>query len=401
VGCGAQEAGDTETGTGAAETSDNGLSANGLSLNGLSANGLSLNGLSANGLSLNGLSLNGLSSVNGLSTTSGLMMASNGRDIVKYMVKCAYPSGHSLVKTVGSTTYSYPGLLGVAPELENGTCDTDCQERVSACVLAHVNNAGVHIQLWIDGDTHTYNGSTYGLGWGTSTSYPYQEGSFFGNLFFTPKGYYCTGKDYWSGSVPGRLGATIPNTQVYVNPFGTECQASGRCATHGTDGYDSCQTYDNYTWKHVVTVWRNFDPNTNYKICDYGTGETKCLGVVSGSTADGARLEGRTFSGSNAQKWTLTQVAAGTYKIINVGSGKSLDIDASGNAIQKTYAGTTTQQTKIESLSPYQQYGRYLIHPTSSPYEQSLVVPSNTDGALVSLTDNTPMDTAKWTIAPL
>jgi len=73
--------------------SENGLSMNGLSMNGLSMNGLSMNGLSMNGLSMNGLSMNGLASVDGLSNTAGLMTTPGGRDIVKYMVKCAFPAG--------------------------------------------------------------------------------------------------------------------------------------------------------------------------------------------------------------------------------------------------------------------------------------------------------------------
>jgi hypothetical protein len=415
VDCGAEDAGDTQVGTGAAEASDNGLSANGLSLNGLSANGLSANGLSANGLSLNGLSLNGLSSVNGLSTTSGLMMASNGRQIVQYMVKCAYPSGHSLVKTVGSTTYSYPGLLGYAPELENGTCDTDCQERVSACLLAHVNNAGVHIQLWVDGDTHTYNGSTYGLGWGTSTSYPYQEGSFFGNLFFTPKGYYCTGKDYWNGSVPGRLGPTIPTTSVYVNPYSGDgklsCAASYSCSEHSDkSGYDSC-TYNGYTWKHVVTVWRNYDPNANYKICSYGYGSagsgTECLGVVSSSKTAGAKVEIRQYNSTTAMQWKITMPSTGKYQIANVNSGMPLDVDSSGNVIQNTASSSDTgQQMVITSMSGWSspEYGRNLLNPVSNG-STSFWTSTMTDGSLVSLaavnTANSPPDSQKWILSPL
>ena len=44
------------------------------------------------------------------------------------------------------------------------------------------------------------------LGWGQSASYPYQEGSFFGNIFTSPPTmYYCDGKDFAVG-VHDRLG---------------------------------------------------------------------------------------------------------------------------------------------------------------------------------------------------
>ena len=269
VGCGEQsEAVDQDTLAGT--VSENGLSLNGLSLNGLALNGLSLNGLSLNGLSLNGLSLNGLSlnglSLNGLSTTSGLMTTSGGRDVVKYMVKCAYPDGHHLTtKDQNDVSYTYDGDLGVAPELENtNTCGTDCQERISACMLAHVNNSGMHVGIWLD--------SEGAIGWGQSTDYPYREGSFFGNLFPAPwKGYFCNGPDYGSAETSGRLGAPI-TSNVYVNQYGGSVGCEYKCTAHGTDGYDSCPDISTgYTWKHVVSVWRNFDVNNAYKICNKST----------------------------------------------------------------------------------------------------------------------------------
>jgi len=48
-------------------------------------------------------------------------------------------------------------------------------------VLAHVNTSGKHIALWLDGEAPS-------LGYGRSADYPFQEGSFFGNIFSsTPK----------------------------------------------------------------------------------------------------------------------------------------------------------------------------------------------------------------------
>ena len=105
-------------------------------------------------------------------------------------------------------TYTFPGVIGIAPEALNGACDLDCQERISACMLAHVNNSGAHISIWL-------NGPDAAIGWGSSPAYPYQEGAFFGNLIANPwQGYYCLGKDMGSGEVPGRLGTSL-STNVY------------------------------------------------------------------------------------------------------------------------------------------------------------------------------------------
>src|SRR4051812_47521217 len=141
--------------------SGNGLALNGLSLNGLSGNGLSGNGLSGNGLSGNGFAFAGLSAPGGLSSTTGLMTTPGGREIVKYMAKCALPLGQSFTHTdQNDVSYTFPGAIGVAPAaMGTGSCDMDCQEALSACMLAHVNNSGAHISIWLDGpDT--------GIGWG-------------------------------------------------------------------------------------------------------------------------------------------------------------------------------------------------------------------------------------------
>jgi hypothetical protein len=217
----------------------NGLSLiNGLSLtNGLSGNGLSGNGLSGNGLSGNGLLMNALKT--GVLSTGSMMNSTAGRTTMSYIVKCALPTGHSITaKDSGGVSYNYAGLIGTAPEWETGTCNTTCQERMSACLLAHVNTSGVHIPIWLD--------SEGAIGWGQNTSYPYQEGSFFGNIFVNPpKGYFCNGRDFDSGTVPGRLGAGQSNAPYY-DPFGTpgpcspSCTASSATTNGVADGYSAC-----------------------------------------------------------------------------------------------------------------------------------------------------------------
>ena len=107
---------------------------------------------SDNGLpSINGLSaMNGLSTMNGLSAMNGLMTTSPGRATVAYMVRCALAAGDSLVKKDQyNVSYTYPGSLGLAPQWKNGSCDTACQEILSACMMAHVNTTGKHVSLWL------------------------------------------------------------------------------------------------------------------------------------------------------------------------------------------------------------------------------------------------------------
>jgi hypothetical protein len=385
--------------------SGNGLSANGLSLNGLSLNGLSANGLSANGLSGNGLSGNGLSgnglSLNGLSgnglSGNGLMTTDGGRAVVKYIAKCALPSGHSLnYQDQYNVWYSYPGLLGVAPEWETGACGYDCQERVSACMLAHVNNSGFHIAIWLDSESS--------IGWGKSPDYPYEEGTFFGNLFPANnmwRGYYCLGTGYDQGAVPGRLGATIPNTSVYVNAWsGANCPiiASGSQPTGGTcvrhsdgSGMDNCTNQINgvnNTWKHVVTVWRNFDSNTVYQICGWSSGT--CL-AASGTGAGAAVKSMFSNKYDTSQQWWVIQVSAGKYKFINVATGMAMDVNSSGGLVQNAYSGAASQLAAINTLGT-SQVGRFGVVPSSATWSAFNMTAAGTQAYI---TTNMNMDSAK------
>jgi len=392
----------TEGDEAAASTEDalattNGLTMlNGLSMtNGLSGNGLSGNGLSGNGLSGNGLLMNALNT--GVLTTGTMMNSTDGRATMSHIVRCALASGKTITaKDSGGASYSFGGSIGVAPEWETGTCGTTCQERMTACLLAHVNTSGAHISIWLDGEG--------AIGWGQNTSFPYQEGSFFGNVFVNPpKGYFCNGKDFSSGTVPGRLGVGQSNAP-YTDPFGTPgpcasyCTASSTKTNNVADGFSACNGYT-----HVVTVWRNFDVNTQYKIANKQNG--KVLEVVGSSTAAGASIQQRTYAGTSNQKWTITQISAGKYKVVNVNSGKALDLTGSSTAdntalVQQTYSGTATQQWSFQSLGD--QAGNYEISPSGKL--ASTIWPaagSMNDGAAAQAITYSTTDAQKWQITPL
>jgi ricin-type beta-trefoil lectin protein len=367
-------------------------STNGWAMNGWAMNGLSMNGLSQNGWAMNGWAMNGLSLPNSLSSTTGLMTTSGGRMIMQYMVKCAYAAGTSVTKQDQyGTSYTFQGSIGIAPELATG-CDLDCQEKISACMLAHVNNSGQHISIWMVGpDT--------GIGWDTSALYPYQEGAFFGNIFAAPwQGYYCAGNDMASGEVPGRLGSPLASN-VYVDKYGAGglCKQPAAC-TVTNSGYTNCNDpapqapyAAGHQWKHVITVWRNFESTQMYKICNVYSG--KCLGVVGGSTADGASVEQRSYSGALSQDWQILYVSSGNYKVINVASGKALDVSGS-QVVQSTYTGASSQLLPIRYIKDRAGYANLvLVNNNKSGY----CVSSNSDGGLVQLGTNLGTDYGRWT----
>jgi hypothetical protein len=239
-------------------TAENGLPVvNGLVV----SNGFpSINGLPAS----NGLSLSsGLSTATGLASGSGLMTTALGRTQIGYLVRCALPATASITKKDQyGKSYTFQGLLGLAPQWMTSVCDTNCQEQVSACMLAHVNTAGIRVPLWIVSNHPA-------VGWGQDPEFPNHEGSYFGNIFTlgahgtdpakAPM-YYCTGPKYNVSAPSGRIGSTQTDPP-YVNPFGTNasCAGDSRCAPadypNQAHGYKAC-----YGWNAVVTVWRQASP---------------------------------------------------------------------------------------------------------------------------------------------
>jgi hypothetical protein len=173
---------------------------------------------------------------------------------------------------------------------------------------------------------------------GQSPNYPYQEGSFFGNIFTSPPTmYYCDGKDFAVGVVQGRIGAN-GTTGPYTN-----LSANGRCnyntfctpqdMPNQNDGFKACMGYN-----HVVTVWRNvdtsanvagssaaFDASIDYKVCNRSSGQ--CLDLKGGNTADWTPIVQNPYSSSStSMRWNIIQASPGKYKFINKKSGKLLDV---------------------------------------------------------------------------
>ncbi|HMJ11176.1 MAG TPA: hypothetical protein VK524_07195 [Polyangiaceae bacterium] len=234
-------------------TSMNGLtSANGLTtMNGLTTiSGLvSINGLtSTNGLrTLNGLpsmnggmSMNGLVSMNGLLTVSGtnyqiipnggdMMNSANGRMLVSYMIRCALSPTQSITrKDSAGTSYTYTGQIGLAPEWYSSSvaaCGQACEEKISACLMAHYKPAGVGQQIFIGGAGLGDNTSCATDSCSGSSYYNEKEGAFWGNLFIQnqPQAYYCQ-SDYNSLSDTRSCADDTDSSTCPFTPSQDECE---------------------------------------------------------------------------------------------------------------------------------------------------------------------------------
>ncbi len=95
------------------------------------------------------------------------MTNSGGRKTVSYLVKCALASNDTLVKAdQNGINYTFAGGIGPLPRLEERRrrpATPQCMESISACMMAHVNTAGVHVPLWLDSNDHA-------IGWGMDGS---------------------------------------------------------------------------------------------------------------------------------------------------------------------------------------------------------------------------------------
>lgn len=182
-----------------AVVTDNALSANSLSANSLSANALSANALSANALSANSLTMNELSS-------------GEARELFKYIVSCALPSGTHIDLTVDGQDYRFDGQLGLASSWgqEGGSCDAACMGWVSGCVIARLNKLGVSVPISMRG-AHQALATTKA----ERFEYYHMDGAYYGDIFSTPKLLYAC-LPPWSSSLPRVCGDSLDGCAVTV-----------------------------------------------------------------------------------------------------------------------------------------------------------------------------------------
>jgi hypothetical protein len=334
------------------------------------------------------------------------MTTSAGRDTVAYLVKCALASGDTLVKAdQNGTNYTFQGGIGLCPAWKTGDISTNwnCQEYLSACLMAHINTAGVHIPLWLDADSQKT-----GIGWGVDlTNYPYQEGTFFGNIMITgnynhanyqaPAGFYCDGDGFASGSggvVAGRIGANT--TTVYTNPFGNGALCKNVCTPHYVgaigstiDGYTACSPPGIPQFNTMITVWRGrtyapvFDPGYLYRLDSIAYANS--VETYNSGTAPGTKVDGGAATGGANQKFHV--LAIGSYWKIVPSNASGMCVDGAGMAaVINACSGASSQQWAFEpdmtgnfkirnAASSY-----YLRLPVSAVGTQLTLVPSASSG---------------------
>lgn len=169
-----------------------------------------------------------LSTPLGLAEDVGLLTDAALQGTAEYLVECALPLGESIDKTVGGQTLTFEGLLGLAPQWQYGSCDEDCQQWVTACLLARTNVSGQSVTIWIQSDHPA-------IGYGIPDDVIH-EASWYGNLFAGPdEQYLCKGEP--SGPVAAkREGRTCSQGQTCGFTKYSHCDKANRCTLAGPDG---------------------------------------------------------------------------------------------------------------------------------------------------------------------
>lgn len=192
-----------------------------------------------------------LSSVEGLDPEGALLADEANHSLITYLTECALPEGASITKVVDGEALEFEGRVGLAPEWEDDACDQDCQEWVSACLLARTNVSGQDVELWLRAEHDA-------IGRGKSLAFPVYEASFFGNLFVPDGGrYICRGilvgptvafldGRTCSSELGGGCGFTTFNDcqlvprcdyQGLLAPMGDDCAAPGGAPQHTITTY--------------------------------------------------------------------------------------------------------------------------------------------------------------------
>jgi hypothetical protein len=211
--------------------------------NAIAINAIAINGIALNGIAINGIAINSLSNNLYVMTSTDLLATDEGREVLKYVVSCAIPTGTTLTGSHAGITYNFIGEIGLAPAwLGRGLRETE-QRWVSACLLSRVNRFGVPVSISIRGPHQALTVTEE-----EALVYSVEEGAFYGNVFQGVEGPMvwnaCRGRDQ-AVSETGTLelrDCTEPDPE---NPGLTLCgfNYTGDCGAWAQPDPYACEKY--------------------------------------------------------------------------------------------------------------------------------------------------------------
>lgn len=152
----------------------------------------------------------------------------DGEDVIHYVVECALDADQSVTVVDGDMTFTFEGLMGLAPEWETQACDQDCRRWVSACLLARTNETGAKVDIFVQSEHPT-------MGFGVAPEFPQYEATFFGDVFADPPAMHaCVGSEpgITSAAAQGRTCAQHPDQCGFT--IHESCVADAGCEVSDT-----------------------------------------------------------------------------------------------------------------------------------------------------------------------
>lgn len=148
------------------------------------------------------------------------------------------------------------------------------------------------------------------------------------------------------------------------------------------------------------TITENFVDSTRYKLVNINSG--KLLDVKDGSTANAAQIVQWSDNGSLSQQWYLVDAGSGYKKIVNAKSGRALDVkdgslDDGGVLIQYTSNGGHNQHWLFTDIGD----GYYKIASRSSGKLIDVQKWSTVDGGIIQQWADTGGTNQHWRLVPV
>ncbi|NEW09347.1 cellulase family glycosylhydrolase [Paenibacillus sp. SYP-B3998] len=135
-----------------------------------------------------------------------------------------------------------------------------------------------------------------------------------------------------------------------------------------------------------------------YKLVNVGSG--KALDVNAAGTADGSNVQIWDDNGTGAQQWVITDVGGGLYKVINTNSNKGLDVagTVNGSNVQIwSYGGGLNQKWSIVSVGG----GSYKLIAGHNGRALDVNAGGTANGTNVQIWDDNGTNAQKWNLYKL
>jgi hypothetical protein len=137
------------------------------------------------------------------------------RTFVHHLVECALEADQRVTLPTEPEPTTFEGAFALAPAWADGPCDEECQEWVSACMLARANAYGIPVIIHARGTHPALAASAEDL-----ARFPVEEGAFYGNLFTDPpREYACRGAGDDALSLTFRA-CTLPGARCGIQVVG-------------------------------------------------------------------------------------------------------------------------------------------------------------------------------------